>query len=59
MVIRLWLSFLSGGAPERGWVRSVRCGDSGVFGSGPEPSVYIDRLQMGSVASLVLEITFS
>lgn len=33
--------------------------DASVAGSGPEPSVDVDRLKVGSVATLALEVAFT
>jgi len=58
LVVRLGRPGLSGCAPEGVGIRSVRSRNPGVTGSGPEPTVHVDRLQMGAVAALVLEVTF-
>jgi len=58
LVVRLGLPGLSGCAPEGVGIRSVRCRNPGVAGSGPEPAVHVDWLEMGTVAALVLEVAF-
>merc|ERR1711935_393509 len=59
VIVWLWFACLSCGAPVSIWVGCVGWRDSVIIGPRPEPSVYIDRLQVGSVTTLVLEITFS
>jgi len=58
LVVRLGRPCLSGCAPEGVGIRSVRSRNPGVAGSGPEPAVHVDGLEMGTVAALVLEVAF-
>jgi len=57
----IWLRFsiFPIGAPECLWVWSVCGRDPLVAGSGPEPSIHIDGLEVGPVTTLVLEVTFT
>jgi len=56
VVVRLGYPSFSSGAPEGIRVWCVGGGDPGVAGPGPEPAVHIDRLQMGAITPLVLEV---
>ena len=58
VVVRLRNSSLSSGRPGSFWVRSVCRRNPAVASSRPEPPVHVDRLQMGAVAALVLEVAF-
>jgi len=59
VIVGLRLIVLSGGAPEGVGVGHVGGGDPGVAGPGPEPTVGVDRLQVCSVAALVLEVALA
>ena len=40
-------------------MRGIRGRDPPIASSSPEPSVHIDRLEVGAVAALVLEVAFA
>ena len=50
---------LSGLTPESLWMWLISRRDPVIVGPGPEPPVHIDRLEVSSVTTLVLEITLS
>lgn len=58
-VIRLGFARLSGETPEGLRVWRVSSGDPGVRGSGPEPSVNVDGLQVSGVAPFALEVALA
>ena len=58
VVVRLRNSSLSSGRPGSFWVRGVCRRNPPVASSRPEPPVHVDRLQMRTVAALVLEVAF-
>ena len=59
VVVRLGDSSLPSARPGRLWVRDVGGRDSPIAGSRPEPSVHVDRLEMGTVAPFVLEVALA
>ena len=58
VIVRLRNSSLSCGRPGSFWMRGVCRRNPAVASSRPEPAVHVDRLQMGTVAALVLEVAF-
>jgi len=59
VIVRLGFSCFSSRTPESLWVRLVGGWYSVIISASPEPAINIDRLQVSSVTTLVLEITFS
>jgi len=58
-VIRLSDPIFSCGRPEGVGVWFIGGRDAGITGSGPEPTVDVDRLKMGPIAPFILEVAFS
>ena len=59
VVVRLRDPSLSSARPGRLGMWDIGGWNPPVASSGPEPSVHIDRLKVGTVAALVLEVAFA